>query len=254
MSEQEASVNKRNVILLPGGVAPAKVAYAPLMARLAGRAVCLPKEVEIFAGPALPADYTLDLEVEGVLRAAHAAGFATFDLVGYSLGGAIALATAAAHPDRVASLALIEPAPIQALSDSPEDDAMWQQIPRLFGLSPEARAQAQVAMLVQPGTPPPARPAVPPPPDMARRAAAFEPLMRATSYYPLDLGRLRRFQGPVWLGLGSQSNPIFARQAHRLQAIWPQMRIEEFVGLHHLNPPHLASPDRVAAALTSLWA
>ena len=35
---KEASVNKRNVILLPGGVAPAKAAYAPLMARPAERA------------------------------------------------------------------------------------------------------------------------------------------------------------------------------------------------------------------------
>ena len=35
---KEASVNKRNVILLPGGVAPAKAAHAPLMARPVERA------------------------------------------------------------------------------------------------------------------------------------------------------------------------------------------------------------------------
>ena len=41
----------------------------------------------------------------GILRAAEAAGFERFHLVGYSGGGAISAAFAARHPERLLSLA-----------------------------------------------------------------------------------------------------------------------------------------------------
>lgn len=52
-----------------------------------------------------PADYTMDAAVHGVL--AGVAGQDRFALVGYSMGGRVALHVALAHPDRIVALALI---------------------------------------------------------------------------------------------------------------------------------------------------
>ena len=65
-----------------------------------------------------PADYTMAAAVSGVVSAtAHLVRFA---LVGYSMGGRVALNVALAHPDRVASLALIGARP--GIDDPAERD------------------------------------------------------------------------------------------------------------------------------------
>ena len=64
----------------------------------------------MYAGSEPPAGYMLSHEVEGVLRASQDAGFERFHLVGFSAGGAASLAVAEACPERLLSLALIEPA------------------------------------------------------------------------------------------------------------------------------------------------
>ena len=48
--------------------------------------------------------YELETELAGILRAAEAAGFERFHLVGYSGGGAISTAFAARHPEQLLSL------------------------------------------------------------------------------------------------------------------------------------------------------
>jgi len=56
------------------------------------------------------ATYGLETEVEGIRRLADRAGFETFHIVGYSAGGASSLAFASRYPERLRSLALMEPA------------------------------------------------------------------------------------------------------------------------------------------------
>src|SRR6266849_719989 len=97
-------------ILLPGGVMPADLAYGALLEALDDDVEAIAKELEVYAGPEPPPGYTLDHEIDGVLRAADEAGFERFHLVGYSGGGASSLAFAAKHPERLLSLALLEPA------------------------------------------------------------------------------------------------------------------------------------------------
>jgi pimeloyl-ACP methyl ester carboxylesterase len=70
----------------------------------------LAKDLEVYAGAQPPKDYTLDNEVSGVPREADACEWERFHLVGYSSGGAGALACAVRIPDRLLSLALLEPA------------------------------------------------------------------------------------------------------------------------------------------------
>src|SRR5439155_27046754 len=97
-------------IMLPGSVLPGELAYGSLVAALGSGTEALVKELEVYATPEAPPDYTLDLEVGGVLRDADERGWERFHLVGYSGGGAAALAFAARHSKRLASLALLEPA------------------------------------------------------------------------------------------------------------------------------------------------
>lgn len=62
-----------------------------------------------------------------MLREADSRGWDRFHAVGYSGGGAVALVLAARHPDRLASLALIEPAWAGAWDRSAEEQAFWEE-------------------------------------------------------------------------------------------------------------------------------
>src|ERR1700712_3336012 len=98
------------VIFLPGITVPAHLAYGPLLEVLAESSGAVTKELEVYRDDRPPDDYRLDLEVEGLDRFATEQGFERFHLYGHSLGGAVALAYLAEHGDRVASVAISEPA------------------------------------------------------------------------------------------------------------------------------------------------
>ena len=70
------------VILLPGSVLPAQPAYDELIKALGPDVQAVAKDLELYAGDEPPADWTLDTEVDGVLREADALGWETFHLVG----------------------------------------------------------------------------------------------------------------------------------------------------------------------------
>lgn len=251
--EEAVDTDRFEVILLPGGVLPAALAYRALIEALGNNARCIAKDLEIYAGDEPPADYSLDLEVDGVLRVAAEAGFNRFHLVGYSAGGQVALAAAARHPHRVAGLGLLEFGPLRALEPRPDEaDALWQEMERLMALPPAERGRASASIMLKPGTPPPPPPSGPPPPWMAKRPAAFPHFMR-TWFYPLDLDALSRYRGHVYVALGSLSHPAFEREARRLTELCPQTELESYEGLHHLNPPHLADPSRLSASLSQAW-
>jgi pimeloyl-ACP methyl ester carboxylesterase len=103
---------------------PADLAYGALLDALGGKAQAIAKELELYAGREPPPDYTLQHEIHGVLRVADEASFDRFHLVGYSAGGASSVAFTASHPERVSSLALIEPAWMGNEGLSPEEQAV----------------------------------------------------------------------------------------------------------------------------------
>jgi pimeloyl-ACP methyl ester carboxylesterase len=103
-------MDREAAILLPGAVLPAGPAYDGLIGALGATRDVHAKDLEVYAGDALPPDFSLATEVAGVLRHADEAGFDRFHLVGYSAGGAVAVVLAARHPARVRTLALMEPA------------------------------------------------------------------------------------------------------------------------------------------------
>src|SRR5215207_9714307 len=98
------------VILLPGAVLPAEPAYGALIAVSGPKVDAVAKDLEVYATPEPPDDYSLEMEIAGVLRESDARGWGRFHLVGYSGGGAASLAFAASRWDRLESLALLEPA------------------------------------------------------------------------------------------------------------------------------------------------
>ncbi|GAC1437073.1 MAG: hypothetical protein NVSMB51_09890 [Solirubrobacteraceae bacterium] len=244
-----------DAIFLPGGVLPVELAYGALLAALGDDVRAVTKDLEVYAGPEPPADYSLDYEVEGLLRAAHGAGFERFHLVGYSGGGASSLAFAAKYPERLLSLALIEPAWMGNAGLSAEEAAVWRQFERIATLPPPELMAAFVAHQLAPGVEPPPPPPGPPPPWMSTRPAGLRAFIAAFGSSSLDLAALRAFEQPVYFALGGRSNPdYYGRMAARARTIFPNFTLDVFEQRHHFDPPHRIEPERTAQALRAHWA
>lgn len=243
------------VILLPGVVLPAALAYPGLIAALGDGFECVPKELEVYADPDPPKGYGLDSEVEGIARTAQQSGFRSFHLIGYSGGGASSLAFAATYPERLLSLVLLEPAWAGNEGLGPEEQALWAEFDRIKRLPPNQRMPAFMRAQVAADTPLPPPPDGPPPPWMASRPAGVEAFLEALPRFRLDLDALRRFVRPVYYAVGGRSNPdYFARQADRLSTVFADFTVDVYEERHHFDPPHRVEPDRLAAALTRMWA
>ena len=242
-------------ILLPGGVMPADLAYGSLLEALGDDVEAIAKDLEVYAGPEPPPGYTLDHEVAGVLRTAQDAGFDRFHLVGYSGGGASSLFFAAKHPDRLLSLALIEPAWMGNDQLSPEEQVVWGEFDRIATLPSTEMMPAFVAVQLAPGVQAPPPPPGPPPPWMANRPAGLRAFLETFRSSTLDLDCLRAFEQPVYFALGGRSNPhYYGRMAERARAIFPNFTLDVFDERHHFDPPHRIEPERTARALRTHWA
>jgi pimeloyl-ACP methyl ester carboxylesterase len=242
------------VILLPGSVLPAEMAYPALVTALGPDTEAVAKELEVYASPEPPVDYSLDHEVAGVLREADRRGWERFHLVGYSGGGASALAVAARHPDRLWSLALLEPAWAGRWDLSRAEQALWRQYERLKELPPAEFMRAFIRLGVKPGVELPAPPPGEPPPWMAKRPAGIAAFMRTFETYDLDREVLRGFGRPVYFALGGLSNPDeYAEIGKRLGSVFPDFTLETFEDRHHFDPPHRIEPERLANSLKAVW-
>ncbi len=240
-------------MFVPGGVNPAAISYGPLLNVIQNEIKPIVKDLEIYATDKPPADYRMELEIEGVKRVADEADSKSFHLIGYSGGGAISLAFLAKYPERVRSLALIEPAPIGGADGSPESVALYSQFDRLTMLPLDQRMSAFFRLLVRPGVDPPQLPPGPPPPWMAKRPLALESFNSAFKAYKLEWERFRTYYRPVYYAYGSLSNPIWESMAKSLAGLFPNIHIELYEGLHHMTAPHRAEPERFAWALRELW-
>ena len=238
----------KNVILLPGIIAPAAIRYERLMSRLSGCTV-IAKDLEVYAEETPPPNYSIAMEVAGVERAADDAGFERFHLYGHSGGAAIALAFAAAHPDRLLSLALDEPA-YDFTDDMQADMEVFEPFRSLP--APE-RLRAFMRLQVSPEvelTPP----AGPLPPWMANRPAGIDAFLQALDQHPRLTEKYSAVRAPVLYTWGSLTHPRWYAMAKRLGTLFPDFTAVCFEGLHHLNTSHQAEPDRVVDLLETLWA
>jgi pimeloyl-ACP methyl ester carboxylesterase len=242
-------------VLLPGGVLPAQLAYGSLLEILGDEVDARPKELEIYAGEVVPpVGYRFDAEIDGISRVADEAGFGTFHLVGYSAGGAASLLFASRHPDRLRSLALLEPAWAGAEGQTPEEAAVWERLHALSQLPADEVMPAFIGLQLAPGVEPPPPPAGPPPPWMPPRLAGIGWFTGASAFAEPDFEVLRRFERPVYFALGGRSNPdLYARIADRLASVFADFTLDLFEQRHHFDPPHRVEPERLASALRVLW-
>ena len=241
-------------ILLPGSVLPADLAYSSLVTALGSDTEVIAKELEVYATPQAPRDYTLDLEVAGVLREADVRGWDRFHLVGYSGGGAASLAVAARHPERISSLALLEPAWAGRWDLSEAERSIWREYDGLEALPTDEFMRAFMRLNVKPGVELPAPPSGDPPPWMAKRPGGIRALMRTFRTYDLDRDALASFERPVYYALGGLSNPDQVGEiAIRLDSVFPYFQLEVFEERHHFDPPHRIEPDRLATSLKAVW-
>jgi pimeloyl-ACP methyl ester carboxylesterase len=242
------------VILIPGIVLPAEPAYGALIAALGPDVEAVAKDLEVYATPEPPEDYSLEVEIAGVLREADTRGWERFHLVGYSGGGAASLAFAAARPERLGSLALLEPAWAGTWDLSPAEQAVWVEYDRLEALPIEQFMQRFMRIGLKPGIPLPPPPPGEPPPWMVKRPAGIRAITRAFKRSEIDREALRRFDRPVYFGLGGLSNPDqYGEIAKRLGGVFPDFELEVFEERHHFDPPHRIEPERLASSLTTLW-
>lgn len=242
------------VILLPGGILPAELAYGALIDSLEDEVEAVAKDLELYAGDEPPRDYSLDDEVAGLVREADARGWERFHLVGYSGGGAGALAAAARHPDRLLSLALLEPAWAGDWDLSDAERAVWREFETLDALTPDEFMAAFVRLELRPGVAPPAPAPGPAPSWMTKRPAGIRAFMRTFRTYDLDRRSLRRFGRPVYYALGGLSNPDhYGELADRLSRVFDDFMVEVFEERHHFDPPHRIEPERLASSLRALW-
>jgi pimeloyl-ACP methyl ester carboxylesterase len=239
-----------NVFLLPGIVAPAAVRYAPLLECLPGLEP-VPKDLEVYAGVSPPDSYSIAVEIQGIDRAASAAGFDRFHLYGHSGGGAVALAYTAAHPERVLSLAVDEPA--SDFTEADFADAAWARLDEAATLPDRESMRRFLALQLAPGVDPPQPPPGPPPPWMATRPAGMRALVAALRTHRVDSAAYTAFAGPVYYSFGSLSNARWVAMKERLSKAFPDFTAERYEGLHHLHTSHQAAPERVAQRLLEIW-
>jgi len=239
----------RGVIFLPGIIAPAAVRYGPLISHLAD-VNALPKDLEVYSTVPPPADYSIEMEVAGVDRAADDASFGRFHLYGHSGGGAIALAYAAARPERLLSVAVDEP----AYDFTEEVRADYEEFRPLEELPVDERMHAFMKLQVSKDVVLPPPPDGAPPPFMASRPGGIAAFLAATEKHPRLDDAFRAFPHPVLYTWGEFTHPRWYAMKDRLESLFPHFTAQRFDGLHHLNTSHQAEPGRVAALLADFWA
>ncbi|MGY3380218.1 pimeloyl-ACP methyl ester carboxylesterase [Arthrobacter sp. TE12231] len=242
------------VLLLPGSVLPAELAYGALLASLGPGVDAVAKDLEVYAGPQPPTGYTLDTEIDGVTRFADEKGWDAFHFAGYSGGGAAALAFTARYPERVQSLALLEPAWAGSWDWSPEHRRVWERYRQLRTLPPDEFMAGFMRLGLRDGVDVPPPPGGDPAPWMTKRPAGIAAFLDTFETYDLNRSALAAYTRPVYFALGALSNPHdYGEIAQRLAEVFPDFRLEVFAERHHFDPPHRVEPDRLAASLLALW-
>ena len=244
---------RRSVVFLPGGVTPVALSYAPLLVELAAEIDPILKDLEVYATPQPPDDYSVLSEVEALRRTVDAAHLDTFHLVGYSGGGAVSLAFAARYPQRLKSLALFEPADIPGAWDDEERES-WREFNAAMDNATDEQMLAEFTRLqVRPGVELPAPRPGPAPEWMAARPSGLRAMMRAFEADETDRAWLRRCHFPVYLGHGLLTGEYMLHRVQVLAGLLPDIWIEAYPGVHHFAPPQRTQPAHYADALRALW-
>ena len=244
-----------DAVILPGAILPAALAYADLLSAFDAGVDARSKELEVYAGTEVPPPhYGMETEIDGIDRLADEAGFARFHLVGYSAGGASALAYALAHPDRLRSLTLSEPAWAGTDGRLPAEVEAADRVLATLRLPPGDMVAAFMRAQIEDGVEPPAPPQGPPPAWMGSRPAGAVAIAAAFERHAFPPERMRTFAHPVLFALGGRSrHAYYGLMAERLRGVFPDFSLAVFPDRHHFDPPHRTEPERYAGLLEEHW-
>jgi pimeloyl-ACP methyl ester carboxylesterase len=196
------------------------------------------------------ARYDMGVEVEAVRALADRAGWDGFHVFGFSAGGTVALATALAMPDRILSVAMLEPATIGDDAWHPAEAAWQAEMGRIRALPADERMDPFRRLLMRPGLEPPP----------SRRAGGgvwtaqddmLEDMIERTGFVSSDVAA---FRGPVLIVIGGESSPRWRLMADRLVEVMPDASVEEFPGLSHFTPPYREQPQAFEELMLGFWA
>lgn len=197
-----------------------------------------------------PAAFAHHDDVAGLL---DALGLASAALVGCSFGGAVAIDTALAHPDRVNALALLGTA-VSGHEWSEQTNDLWESL--VGDVDPEdfaATAAGEVRFwVVGPDRDPAEVDAglVSFATEMDERALAAELALSAVDVAELDppaIGRLADLTMPVLVVAGAEDVPDIRHLADRIAAEAPQaVRLPDVPDAAHLLPLECPTPTNTA--------
>jgi pimeloyl-ACP methyl ester carboxylesterase len=200
-------------------------------------------------------DYTLDGLVADLAAAFEALGLARADLLGHSLGGMVALRFTLAHPERVASLVLMDTSARPLALPIPESarDALAQLVREqgVAALLPVMRQRSQL--------PPAQRRTVD---EMGaehywervqRKLEAMDPvawaaLLRVLGDHPHAVDRLGEIQCPTLVMVGAEDAPFLAAADELERGIRGALRVTIPDAAHS---PQLENPPAWTAAIRS---
>lgn len=203
----------------------------------------------------LSASYRWQSEVDLLAADLMRLGDDQIYLLGISAGASLALAYVAIDPGRIAGLGLIEPAwsylPLTTI-----EQHYYTDLNVVLELQPNEQRDAFVRLLVQPGV------ELPRVTSTAQRGyegvqrpedTGLAIVTRAMQDHCVDSADLRAFRGPVYLGVGGRSNPMWRAQAAQIKAALPQTIVDVYPDRHHLDLPHHAEAERLCRALIDAW-
>jgi len=257
MELEEAGAGERAFVLVHGftGSRDDFREHVPELARL-GRTIALDQRGHGgTTNSGRSEHYTLDGLVADLAAAFDALGLARADLLGHSLGGMVALRFALAHPERVASLVLMDTSPRPMSLPIPE--------PARVALAELVRRQGVAALL--PGMR--QRPPVDVPPSqrhtiermgadvfwerVRRKLEAMDPvawseLLRVLGDHPPVVDRLGEIQCPTLVMVGAEDAPFLAPADELTRGIRAARRVTIPDAAHS---PQLENPAAWSAAI-----
>jgi pimeloyl-ACP methyl ester carboxylesterase/quercetin dioxygenase-like cupin family protein len=248
-------------IVLVGGGLTGALSWEPHQARLArSRRVARVQPLSVQYGlenRPLPDGYSVEMESAALGAAIDDLGSAVADVVAWSYGAAIALEWALDHPERVRTLALIEPPALWVLGATGlEDETSRRASAELRALyatmtndvtEDQLAAFALQAGLCPPGTSPRDLPAWPVWVRHRRSLRTGGALWAHTN----TVERLRAFDRPVLIVKGTGSAPFLHRITDGLASALPRGEILELPGGH---APQIVAMDNFLSRLAAFHA
>ncbi|HSL57442.1 MAG TPA: alpha/beta fold hydrolase [Acidimicrobiales bacterium] len=238
-----------DTIVLLHGLGGSRTAWDPQLRSLSDRWRAVAWDMPGYGASApLPRPTTFAALADAVARLLDALGVERAHLVGWSLGGMVAMHTALAHPDRVDRLVLIATSPAFGLDGTDPDEWRRLRLDRLdAGETPADMARAVLTSVAGPRLSGPAL--ADQMAAMARIPAAGLRAMVETLPHHDVRTRLADITAPTLVVVGELDHETPPAYARAIADAVPGARLIVLPGLGHLAPAE--DPDTVSAVIRS---